>query len=121
MGSGLNNSLKYSLLMDSRNGWYYGQRIAIALVVVLTIYVARSTSGGAKGLALVTTLFHSCLILTTFACASIFSSAVTNDKENGTLPLIMMTGIKSSSYIFSIFVSKLFQLNSLILTSVSGF
>lgn len=118
MGSGLNNSLKYSMLMDSRNGWYYGQRIAIALTIAITLYISKSTTSGSKGLELVSTLFYSSLILTTFACVSIFSSAVTDDKENGVLPLIMMTGMRPFSYTSSKFLSKFFQLSSLLLIMI---
>ena len=118
MGSGLNNLLKYSMVIDSRNGWYYGQRIAIGLSVALIVYISRSTNSGSKGLELISLLFYSTLILSTFACISIFSSAVTNDKENGTLPLVMMTGAKPWSYISSKFTTKFFQLLSLLLIMV---
>ncbi|MCM8529134.1 MAG: hypothetical protein NE327_21610 [Lentisphaeraceae bacterium] len=118
MGTGLNNSLKYAMLMDSRNGWYYGQRLAISLTVAMAVYTSHSSMSGSKGLELLTFLFFCSLVLITFACISIFSSAVTDDKENGVLPLIMMTGTPSFSYISSKFFTKFLQLLSLLLIMV---
>ena len=106
MGLGLNNSLKYSLLMDSRNGWYYVQRIAICLTAILAIYNVQSMNSGAKGYALLFFLFHSSVFLITFISCSVFGNSVVEEKEQGVLPLIMMTGTSPFSYLSAKFSSK---------------
>lgn len=106
MGSGLNNSLKYSLLMDSRNGWYYAQRIAIALTAVLAIYSVQMMDSGAKGYAFLSMLFYWSFFLITFISCSIFGDSITEEKEQGILPLVMMTGTKPATYLSAKFLSK---------------
>ena len=83
MGLGLNNSLKYSLLIDSRNAWYYVQRIAIALTAILAIRSVQGIDSGAKGYVFLTILFYWSFFLITFMSCSIFGNCVTDEKEQG--------------------------------------
>ena len=114
MGLGLNNSLKYSLLMDSRNGWYYVQRIAVALSTVLAISTVQGIDSGAKGFSFLYMLFYGSLFLITFISCSVFGDSITEEKEQGILPLVMMTGTSPASYLTAKFCSKTNHMFSLL-------
>ena len=101
--------------MDSRNGWYYVQRIAVALTTILAIYSVQKTNSDAKGFAFLSILFNWSFFLITFISCSVFCDSVTEEKEQGTLPLIMMTGTRPVSYLSAKFFSKSSHLLSLLL------
>ena len=104
--------------MDSRNGWYYGQKVVIALTAILSIYTIQGSTGWTKGYLLLTILLYWAFFFITFMSCSIFGSSITDEKEQGVLPLVMMTGISSHSYLTAKFISKASQISSLLITLI---
>ena len=109
MGSGRSNLLKYFLLVDGRNGWYYAHRIVTALTMLFVFINVGDSNFGAKGYAFLYALFSFGTVVLTLISCSIFGSAVTEEKEQGILPLVMMTGISSQEYVSSKFLAKFAQ------------
>lgn len=106
MGSGIGNLLKYFLVMDSRKGWFYVQRISMVIIVIFVMIFMQKVNSSAKGLLFIRLINMWSIILLTFVCISVMGASVSEDKEYEILPLLMMTGISNSSYILAKFCSK---------------
>ncbi|MCM8530334.1 MAG: hypothetical protein NE330_04170 [Lentisphaeraceae bacterium] len=121
MNSRYYNFLRQSLGTDTRDGWVYAQRVFIGLSLTLILFLVQSTQLlDAGGLLFFRYFSYVSFVIITGSVFGIFCSAVTSEKENNTLDLILMTGSSSLSYILGRYSAKLLIIFNLILILLPG-
>src|SRR4051812_31145129 len=80
---------------DTRSRGFFWVRMAICLAVILEMWMTNLSAriGGAAGLRFFSSLVWLNFVVICVAGASYFSSAVTEEKEEGTLGLLRMTDL----------------------------
>ena len=107
------NFSRYTLLQDSRESWLYAQRVCCAFLLFLILMSIDKNSTGQGG-----SFFHTSSILfaiaMTFTAITSFASAITQDKENNSLGLILISDSSPSSYIRGRFLGRSIHIISLL-------
>lgn len=118
MISGTRSLFVWSLRSDSRALSAHIVRAAFAGFLLLTVMLAWTTSvsGIAPGLTFFRTICFLNVLTITVAGVSYFVSAVTEEKEAGTLPLLRLAGVSGLAIVVSKSVSRL--ISSLMLLMV---
>src|SRR5258706_7234068 len=84
------------LRQDARAIITYGARLALVLVILFSLVSAQATTlvVGAPGLSFFSTVVFINFFFISLAGLGYFSSAITEEKEEGTLGLLRMTGMQ---------------------------
>ena len=102
--------------MDSRDLWGYFQRFFLAATTLAIFYFAQfRTDSGAAGLYFFKFYFFIFHLVATIGAINIFSWAVSQEKENGVMDLLILSGIRPFRFITGRFTGKFAQLLSLII------
>lgn len=111
MLTGITALLERSLRLDVRSRWTHGLRIVAVLVGFAAMLSAANLPAwfGAPGLMFFSTIVPLNALLIAGAGISYFASTITEEKEEGTLGLMRMTGLGSLSILLGKFGSRLLQ------------
>lgn len=113
--------MRQSLGVDTRDGWVYAQRVFIGLSLTLILFLVQSERMlDAGGLLFFRYFSYVSFVIITGSVFGVFCSAVTSEKANNTLDLILMTGSSSLSYILGRYSAKLLIIFNLILILLPG-
>ena len=111
MFTGVLTLLERSLRVDSRAWGPHLARFGLMGAIYIAVSYAATTSGifGAPGLRFFTSIAYLNLIFMTLLGIGFFSTAITEEKEEDTLGLMLMAGQarKPKSMVFSVFVLPL--------------
>ena len=109
--------LKRAILTDSRFLSNYLSILAGGIVFFI-IFIAISDSGNFTGLSYLKVISFTNLFIITITGVIGFSSAITEEKEENTLGLLLMSGISPATLIFSKAVSRTIRGLSLTLSQL---
>jgi ABC-type transport system involved in multi-copper enzyme maturation permease subunit len=92
---------KRALLLDSRRFILYGTWLMMGTLMFLSLYSNKNVSAGMRGLSFlyIVSMINFWFIL--FAGVFGFSSAITEEKEEETIGLLVMTGISPFNFVLS--------------------
>ena len=108
------NFSRYTILRDCRESWLYFHRFSCGFMLFLILLSIDKYKTGQGG-----NFFHYSTVFfafaLTFSAVITFSSAVTQDKENQSLGLILLTNSSSTAYLRGRFFGRSTHLISLLL------
>ena len=105
---------RHTLCMDGRDIWTYFQRLFLGMTTVLLLYIVQvRISSGSQGLFFFGYYLQLLLIVATLGTLNIFSSAVSSEKEDGLMDLLILTGLRPFSFLAGRFSAKFLQLLNL--------
>ncbi len=120
MFTGVFALLERSLRIDARDRWMHGLRLATVVVGYGSLISAAANGGlfGAPGLVFFQSLVTLNVLLIAAAGLSYFATVITEEKEEGTLGLMQMTGLSGLGILVGKSGSRLAQATFLILLQV---
>ncbi len=120
MFTGVFALLERSLRIDARDRWTHGLRLAAVVVGYGSLISAAANGGmfGAPGLWFFQALVTLNVLLIAAAGLSYFATVITEEKEEGTLGLMQMTGLSGLGILLGKSGSRLLQATFLILLQV---
>jgi hypothetical protein len=109
-----------ALQVDSRAGRTYLLRVGVLVVMLVALAAAHSLQSylGAPGLRLFSTMVYTNAFLICLAGPGLFASAITDEKENMSLGLVRMTGLRPLWILLGTVAAQLLSAVMLVLVQV---
>ena len=110
---------RHTLTMDSRDFWIYFQSFFLGATTFLIFYAAQNrVDTGSAGLYFFGIYFPLLAIAGTIGAINIFSGAVSQEKENGIIDLLVLSGLRPLNFLTGRFFGKYFQMLKLLVMQI---